>query len=195
MSNKRKYKLGIAVGLIAMIAAIGLPLKAKTMWLYLSGAVIPSSHRTQRYTDKPFRVMSVTGQRWVTWNKLEDASAYYALVVLPLVMPDDNDFESGGNGFTHTDIERWQQRKGQFNKSLAEERELAVTYDAVWQTITVGSRRYRLANGNLFVIRYDENWRSEVTQLEATINHDAELGEVTNAFKSALSEDKAVKQL
>lgn len=65
----------------------------------------------------------------------------------------------------------------------------------MWQTTTVDSKTDRPAYGNLFVFRFDENWQPEVTKLKATINKDAEVEEVINAFKSVLSEDKTVQQL
>jgi hypothetical protein len=37
---------------------------------------------------------------------------------------------------------------------------------------------YIFRRGNLFVIRFDQNWQPEVTQLEATISKDAGVEEV-----------------
>jgi hypothetical protein len=49
-------------------------------------------------------------------------------------------------------------------------------------------------SGNLFVIRYDQNWQPAVTQLDATLNK-AGTEEEVNAFKSVLKDDKIVQQL
>ena len=75
------------------------------------------------------------------------------------------------------------------------EEELAISYDALRQTITVGSETYHLAKGNLFVVRLDENWHPEITQLEMTNNKDIGVEEVISAFKSALRQDRIVQQL
>jgi hypothetical protein len=77
---------------------------------------------------------------------------------------------------------------------LTEERQVALSYDAVWQTITFDSRTYHLSNGNLFVIRYDQKWQPTVTQLNATMNKPGPAEEI-HAFKSALSFDDIVQQL
>jgi hypothetical protein len=116
-------------------------------------------------------------------------------VVLPQTVPDDSASLSLADGFTHTVVERWQPSKGHFHNSPAEERELAVKYDAVWQTITIDSHAYNLANGNLFVIRLDENWHPKVTQLRLSLKEDEGVDAVIGAFKSVLPEDKIVHQL
>jgi hypothetical protein len=90
---------------------------------------------------------------------LEDASAYHALVIFPIVMPKDYIEIGGGYGFTYTDIHKWEVPTGPRPDSDTQEREVALSYDSVWQTITFDSRTYHLANGNLFVIRYDQNWQ------------------------------------
>ena len=195
MSNIKKLVLGTALGLLTMIAAIALLPRGKTVWLHLSGAVMANGTRIECYTAKPFRILSVTGQKWARWDKLEAASAYHALVVLPHIVPNDSGSVSSGDGFTDTAIEKWQPWKVQSDNGPAEERELAVIYDAVWQTIRVGSQTFHLEKGNLFVIRFDENWQPQVTQLEATISKDAGVEEVVKVFKSVLSEDKTVQQL
>jgi hypothetical protein len=195
MRNIKKLVLGIGVGLLTMIAAIAFPPRGKTVWLRLSGAVMANDTRTECYADKPLRILSVTGQKWAGWDKLEAASAYHALIVLPQIVPNDSGSVSSSDGFIDTAIEKWQPWKDQSDNGPAEERELAVIYDAVWQTITVGSQTYHLAKGNLFVIRFDENWQPEVTQIEATISKDAGVEEVVRVFKSVLREDKMVQQL
>ncbi len=195
MRNIKKVALGITIGLSMMIAVNVLPHLAKKWCVYLSGAVMVNASRTNRYTDKPVRILSVTGEKWATWDKMESGSAYHVLIVLPVVIPDDDGFVSGGDGFTHTNIEMLRPSKGQFYSDPTEVRQLAVTYNAVWKTITVGSQTYRLRSGNLFVVRFDENWQSKVTQLEETIDRVAGADDVINIYKKVLSEDKTVQQL
>jgi hypothetical protein len=168
---------------------------AKKRWVHYTGAVIPNGSSTHRYTDQPLTILSVTGERWATGDRLEDASAYHALVIFPIVMPEAYDGASGGDGLTHTDIQKWRIPKGERpGEDGTQEKDLAIVYDAVWQTITVGSRTYHLANGNLFVIRYDQNWQPAVTQLDATLNKTGTEAEVS-AFKSVLKDEKIVQQL
>jgi hypothetical protein len=195
MRNIKKLLLGAGGVLLTMIAAIALLPRGKTVWLHLSGAVMANDTRIECYTAKPFRILSVTGQKWAGWDKLEAASAYHALVVLPHIVPNDSGSVSSGDGFTDTAIEKWQPWKVRSDIGPAEERELAVIYDAVWQTITIRARTYHLEKGNLFVIRFDENWQPAVTQLKATISKDAGVEEVVKVFKFILREDKTVQQL
>jgi hypothetical protein len=196
MSLLRKTMFGVIFGLLILLAAtIYLP-PAKTMWVRHSGAVIPNGSRTLVFTDKPFRILSVEGQRWVDGRLLE-ASAYHALVIFPIVIPKDDYSSSGGDGFTHTDLQSWLVPIGErsANGQTFEKKELAITYDSLWQTITLHSRTYHLTQGNLFVIRFDQNWQPAVSQLNVTINTDADHDEEVRAFKTALKDDALVQQL
>jgi hypothetical protein len=159
MKSLKKWVFGIGVGLLMMIAAIALQQVGKSVWLHWSGAVIANGVRAHGYTDKPFRILSVSGQRWSKWEHLERASAYHALVVLPETVPDGSARLSLAEGFTHTVIERWQPSKGSFGNSSPDERELAVKYDAVWQTVTIDSHAYDLAHGNLVCYSSDSTWK------------------------------------
>jgi hypothetical protein len=191
MRNIRKHIFGLVLGSLVMLTTIALLPSVKTRWLHLSGSVIPNASRTESYTDKPIRILSVEGQRWVTWNKPEDASAYHALVVLPSVPISDSGGLSENDDYGDRLVKRWLVRGN-------EEKELEITYDAIWQTITVDSRTYPLKKGNLFVIHFDENWKPQVTQLSITINGGDTVEErekLKDAFKSALPEDKIVQQL
>jgi hypothetical protein len=166
------------------------------MWLHRSGAVIPNGSHTLAFTDRPFRLLSVEGQRWVDGRLLE-ASAYQALVIFPAVIPQDKSSTSGGDGFSHTDTQRWLVPIGgrPANDQSFEEKELTINYDALWQTIALENRIYHLKRGNLFVIRFDQNWQKSVTQLNLIMNGSADDQEVIDAFKSVLKDDQAVRQL
>lgn len=157
---------------------------------------MPGGARTHTYFDRPIRILSVEGQRWGTWAALERASAYHALVIFPPGELSNAESVSGGDDFTHTKVERWRLMRGQPpGRFTAEERELEIVYDALWQTVTVGTRTYQLANGNLFVVRYDEQLQPAVTQLNATLNREGSTEEVVAAFKAQLREDAIAQQL
>ena len=196
MSNLKKIVLGVTAGLLILLAAtIYLP-SAKTMWVRHSGAVIPNGSHSLRYADKPFRILSVKGQRWVDGRLLE-ASAYHALVIFPAIVPEDGFSSSGGDGFTQTDINKWWIPTGgsSVNSKSFDLAELAIAYNSVWQTVTLDSRTYQLTKGNLFVIRFDRNGQKELNQLNIILNTDADLNEEINAFKAALKNDQTVQQL
>ncbi|MDQ3819025.1 MAG: hypothetical protein M3362_15300 [Acidobacteriota bacterium] len=192
MRNIRKHALGPLFGLLILFSTISILTPVKKAWLRYTGAVSPSGSRTHTFTDKPARILSVSGQRWVTWDRQEEATVYYALVLFPSSMVNNNGFVSGGNDFTYTDIERWlvwNDKEGSYQPQLE------IDYDAMWQTISVDSKSYKLSKGNLFVIRFDDAWKPTVTQLGITINIDASPEDLINTFKSALREDRLVQQL
>jgi hypothetical protein len=138
----------------------------------------------------------VEGQRWVDGRMLE-ASAYHVLVIFPGVILQDRSSSTGGNGFSQTDTQRWLLQTGgrHTNAQSFEEKELTINYDALWQTVALENRTYHLKQGNLFVIRFDQNWQSAVTQLNVTMNAAADYQQEIDAFKSALKDDPMVRQL
>lgn len=194
MRDRHGQVFGLALGLLAVLAAIASLPPAKGAWLRLSGAVMPSGSRTHTYHDRPVRILSAEGRRWAAWDELEDASAYHALVLFPHGELRDTWSSSGGDGFTHTSVERWQWSRGQPGGGF-EERELKIVYDALWRTVTVNSRTYRVADGTLFVVRFGEQSHPAVTQLEAPLDGGAGMKEAVDAFKAELPEDMMVQQL
>lgn len=181
--------------LILFVAALYLP-SAKAILIRHSGAVIPQGSGTLVFTNKPFRLLKVTGDRWVDGRPLK-GTAYHVLVIFPVVIPEDKSSSSGGDGFSHYDVQKWlvPTGGGSADSQSFAEKELAINYDAVWLTIAVGGRTYHLAQGNLFIIRFDQNWQSAVTQLNLTMNTDSSYQEEIDAFKSALKDDPMVRQL
>src|SRR5947209_9229725 len=195
MRKVRKHCVGFIFGLLILFSTLSLLTPVKRTWLRSTGAVIPNDSRTDSYTEKGVRILSVTGERWVTWDREEKASAYYALVILPRAAVKNIGFVSGDDGFTHTNIEKWLWYNDRPYEPMTEQKQLQIDYDAMWQTITVDSRAYNLSKGNLFVIRFDEGWKHAVTQLGVTINWDAAHEDIINAFKSVLPEDKLIQGL
>jgi hypothetical protein len=195
MPSHRRRIFGIISGLLITLAGVAFLLPVKDTWVRLSGAVIAGGSRTQSYTDKPLRILSVEGRRWVAWNKLEGGSAYHALIIFPKVELKDTGYAGGGDGFTDTRTERWQVWNGQPDTSVGEEVELSVTYDALWRTVTVNSQTYHLAGGNMFIIRFDGQHRPAVTQLNMTLDQEAGIDDVIGAFKSKLRGDEMAQQL
>jgi len=76
-----------------------------------------------------------------------------------------------------------------------EVKELTISYDALWQTVVVQNRTYHLKQGNLFIVRFDQNWQSAVTQLNVTMNGASDYQQEIDAFKSVLKDDQMVRQL
>jgi hypothetical protein len=191
MKSTIKHAFGFTFGLLVTLTLIGFqPLVQRTS-VRLTGAVMPNSTHTHTYVDKPVRTLSVGGERWKSWGATESASAYHALIILPPVPFSDGPGMSVADGFTHTKIEKWLARTGP--QGIYEEKKLEATYDAVRRTVTLGSRTYSLADGNLFVIRFDGSWQPGVTQLNVSITEDVAVD--LDLFKSLLRGDEALQKL
>lgn len=78
-------------------------------------------------------------------------------------------------------------------QGIYEEKKLEATYDALRRAVTLGSRTYSLADGNVFVIRFDESWQPGVTQLNVSITEDVAVD--LDGFKSLLRGDETIQKL
>lgn len=193
--KKRPVFTKLALVLLAIFLAIALkPLWGKA-WIYMSGAVIPKGSSTHSYAEHHNLLLSVDGERWVSSDRREKATAYHALVILPEGELREDSNTSTSDGVTHTDTLKWLRLRAQGDSYQAEAKSLTIVYHALTQKISVGSDTYRLSKGNIFVVRLDEEWRPTVTQFEATLDKADESDEVVEFFKRALPEDEAVKKL
>ncbi|HKE57812.1 MAG TPA: hypothetical protein VKB46_13960 [Pyrinomonadaceae bacterium] len=177
-------------GLVTLFVTMNLLPSIKHSWVRYSGAVVPTGTYALTFSDKPARLLSVQGQRHIPPHTVEDAAAYYALVLFPQGRLEEVDGFSSSDGLRYLDVKHWQLWKG----NAFDGTDLRIAYDAVWQTVQVDSQKYDLKKGNLFVIRYSENLTPVVTQLDAIINNKADY-EVTKAFKSRLQDDSLVQSL
>jgi hypothetical protein len=168
---------------------------AENYWLYASGAVIPHGSTTTSFNTYPnIKLLSVEGERWTSENKTTRASAYYALVILPQVSLRENGSVSGGDGKTQISTLKWlRESNSAGNYQSTKERDLAVTYDAIFQTMRIDTESYSLSKGNLFVIRLDEEWQLQVTQLNTIVSGDDEF-EARKYFKGAVPDEEAVQK-
>lgn len=193
--KKRPVFNKLALVLLAIFLVIALKPLWQKAWIYMSGAVIPYGSATHRYADHHNLLLSVGGERWVSGDRLEKATAYHALVIPPEVELREDGSISGNDGVSHTDTLKWLRLRGQGDDYQAESGSLTIVYHALTQKISVGSDTYRLAKGNVFVVRLDEGWRPTVTQIEATLDKATESDEVVELFKRVLPEDEVVKKL
>jgi hypothetical protein len=187
---KRWYINALFGGLVILFVTINLFPSIKQSWVRNSGAVVPTGSYALTFSDKPARLLSVQGQRRIPPHTVEDAAAYYALVLFPQGRLEEVDAVSSSDGFRHVDVKHWQL----WNGNSVGGTDMRIAYDAVWQTLQVNSQKYDLKKGNLFVIRYSESLKPTVTQLDAIINDKADY-EVTKAFKSRLRDDSLVQSL
>jgi hypothetical protein len=72
---------------------------------------------------------------------------------------------------------------------------LEIRYDALERVVIVGSQRFLLSKGNMFIIRLNEDWLPEVEQVAARFDKRAEDEEVLKFFKHVLREDERIQKL
>jgi hypothetical protein len=192
MKHRRKYFLGLVLTiLLYMLANTSSVLGIR---MRLSGALIANSVSQQSFYGTPIRLLTVAGDRWVSWDETKPAAVYYALVLLPTASACNISSGGGSNGFfLHTGTWSWLARKDKGDQE--QELRLEATYHPSRRTLTIDSRSYYLADGNLFVIRFDDGMRPVVRQLDATINENVEPQLIFNLFKSLLHGDGAAQKL
>ena len=193
--KKKPVFTKLAIVLLVIFLAVVLKPLWQNAWIYMSGAVIPNSSSTPHYADHHNLLLSVGGERWVSSDRQEKATAYHALVIPPDVELREDGSTGGSDGVSHTDTLKWLRLMRQGDSYQAEAKSLTIVYHALSQKISVGSDTYRLAKGNIFVVRLDEEWRPTVTQFEATLDKASESDKVVEFLKRALPEDEAVKKL
>lgn len=193
MNNTRKRYLGLVLVLAILLFMTAIYPSLRNIRIRVSGAVMPESSRTHTYGGTPVRLLSVSGKRWESLSEVKFATAYYALVLLPTASACDNGSQSVSDGVLHTDTWKWMARK---NKDGPEqELRFEAAYDALGRTLTIGSRSYPLADGNLFVIHFDGAAKPIVRQLDATINENVDSLSIFDRFKSLLRGDEAAQNL
>ena len=195
MKNWRLHiKLAFVLAVL-FIAVVMKPLGQKA-WIYVSGAVIPYHTDVLTSTQHYNLLLSVGGERRVSGRRMEGASAYHALVIPPQGTFRREGSTSKSDGVSHTETIRWLcPRPFGGADEVQESKSLTLTYNAITQRVTIGSETYRLAAGNLFVVRLNDEGQPNVTQLATILNKAAEIHEVGEFFKRALPNEEAIKKL
>jgi hypothetical protein len=182
--------------LLVIFLAIALKPLWQSAWIYMSSAVIPYSTTTHTFGGHNNLLVRVGGERWVSWYEKQQATAYHALVVPPQAEFRKDGSISRSDGISKTLTLKWlRMREHGGNSQSAESKSLTIGYDAMTRRVSVGSETYWLSEGNIFVIRLDDEWRPHVTQVEAVLDKAAVSEEVIEFFKRVLPDDEEVKKL
>jgi hypothetical protein len=138
--------------------------------------------------------LSATGDCWISKDESVQARAYHALIILPSDAT-ENGYVSSNDGVTNSDTLKWLSEEALVgNNQTQQGYELKVAYDSVFQTVTVDSKSYSLAKGNLFIIRLDKEGQTQVTQLNElfTENNDIQARE---SFKRATRNEEFIQRV
>src|SRR5262245_56112175 len=195
MKPSKKYFLGLVLSLVFTILLFMLANTSSVLGIRmrLSGALKANSVGQQSFYGTPIRLLTVAGDRWVSWDETKPAAAYYALILLPTASACNNISGGCNNGFLHIGAWSWLARKDKGARE--QELRLEATYHPMRRTLTIDSRPYFLADGNLFDIRFDGGMKPVVKQLDATINEKVDDDLIFNLFKSLLRGDEAAQKL
>lgn len=184
--KKRHIYTMLALVLLAIFLAVAMKPLWQKAWIYMSGAVSPYRSSTHGYAEHHNLLLSVGGDRWVSRDEKEEATAYHALVIPPQIELREDGSVSSSDGISDTETLKWLcLREPSDNYQRAESKSLTVVYHALTQKVSIGSDTYRLAKGNLFVVRLDEEWRPHVTQIEVILDK-AKSDEVIEFLKRVL---------
>lgn len=196
MEKRRNYTRLALVLLVLILATAWLKPLWQKAWLYMSSAVIPNTTRTLSFANQGKLMLEVGGERWASWYAQEQATAFHALVIPPEGAIRQDDGSSGGTDITHKVTLMWLHTKEQGgNPPQAEAKSFTIVYHSLTQRVSVGSETYRLAKGNVFLIRLDDEWQPRVTQGEAVLDKPADHDEVIEVFKRVFPDDEEVKKL
>ena len=189
----------IRLALLCLVVFLVTPMLkylGQSAWIYLSSAVTPNSTGTTSFANEGKVLLSVGGERWASWYSQEQATAFHALVIPPWGAFRKDGGSSGGDDFTHKVTLEWLRTRDRVGAHEgAEAGSFTIVYHALTQSVSVGTDTYRLAKGNIFVVRLDDEWQPHVTQVEAVLDKPAELVDVVEFFKHVLPDDEEVKKL
>jgi len=134
-------------------------------------------------------LISVEGSRRISQAKLKDGfSIYHVLVFAP-------ESPCGGSSTLNNGPQSIETPVWKCGKSEPEFQPLKVTYHALKATVTINSESFDLSRGNLFVIRFDNDWKGSAVQLTRSLGRWAEPDKVLHAFRKALPNDNSIRTL
>jgi len=76
-----------------------------------------------------------------------------------------------------------------------EEHSFEMSYDSPSNLVAMAGKAFDRSNGNLFVVRFGENWTVDAEQISAHFTKRAKPQAVLNFFKLHLRRDKSIQRL
>jgi hypothetical protein len=167
-------------------------------WQNRTGIVLVTDSRMHGLKATPGLLLTLSGKRIaIPPAAPAQVSIYHALVFYP-----NGAVTSSGGGGTWSDeplsseVVIWTVPKGSGGDAATpDKRVLEIKYQAIDGTITVGDATYRLAQGNMFVIRMTEDWTPVVQQIDSRQDEQTTEQGALDQFKAILKDDVAIQQL
>lgn len=162
---------------------------ARKAWPRETGTVWPST-TSRLTTGGRIRVTHLGGTPWEQKGfGYLNLAVYHAVIQLPRGAVEDLYFRKN-LGPHHVLEEGWRVTNG----TRAVDVEFRGEYHARGHRLTIGGRAYRLSEGNVFVVRYDDQGGADVTQLPTTVAALDDRDSVLDAAAAGIPDDAALQE-
>ena len=165
-------------------------------WQFRPGILLTSGDQSHTFKDGSGEILSLNGWRRVSRAKLDDISICHVIILRP-----SRPLISQGNSFSNknpisTEKLSWTiQLNPPDDFKTGEEHSFKMSYDSPNNLVAMAGKAFDLSNGNLFVVRFGENWTVAAEQLSAHFTKRAKPQAVLNFFKLHLRRDKTIQRL
>jgi hypothetical protein len=139
-------------------------------------------------------VYSMFGVKRASLLRSERVALLHLVVLEPKVAICGETFDYQGEGLTASETFGWILWDKENELPTGSKATFDVTYDGAKDRVFVGPRSYDLSQGNLFVVRLDEEWSPSVLQVEAVVSKRMSLEQVLQEFKRALPHHADVRK-
>jgi hypothetical protein len=151
-----------------------------------------STGGTRNLENKNARLLYLKGKQQPVNENSKEIPLYYALVLYP----EEGHIVGGGGGvnWSFEPISRNGFTWAIGQNSYKPEKELLVEYNVIDYTISVQNAVYQLKRGNLFIIKFDDDWNLQVTQLSNVLKEPASDQTILSIFGKKLGENLLLSQ-
>jgi len=138
------------------------------------------------------KLITICGTRRVS---LQQVSLYHCIIFYPKGRFELQANKTSSDGRVSTLTDTWKLQKSRLRgQKNAHEGTITIRYDTINKSVSIGSEEYRIAKGNLFVVRWDEKGSVQAKQVLATLDECLDAEEVLGFYKKVLP-DREIKKL
>jgi hypothetical protein len=151
-----------------------------------------STSGTRNLENKGASLLYLKGKQQPVNENSKEIPLYYALVLYP----EEAHIVGGGGGvnWSFEPISRNGFTWAIGENSYKPEKRLLVEYNVIDYTISVENKVYQLKRGNLFIIKFDEDWNLQVTQLSNPVKEPSSDQAILSIFGKKLGENLLLSQ-
>ena len=157
---------------------------------YLPDTLSVEDPRMQTYYEidgQLLSLFSVSGRRSLSQGKVGSISIYHVILLYPEEPTTAVAWNGKGEGAVWAHFVRWIIQRGSAPDDEAREiKSLELKFDVAEKSLTIGTEKFYLSSGNIFIVRLHEGWFPLVTQFPARFTKSGE-GEQVLKFMKSLS--------